>query len=509
MSRSDTLQDITNALISGKVTERQRGRDALRLFFQKPHVVLHFDPKGNGKAWLSLFQALFESYAKELKACTSKTGALPTETTGRGSTSLRRLGDVASVLRWLTEQSVERLNARVLKSLLAHLTKALAYRGRLLPPVALDYAKTIHIIIKYRPHLHALEDEMWHTLLALAFNVVLGHAPKRKLTEDVNTDDEDAEEDSDVEMEDARSYADSDRASEVGASPSKLKRTRQDSHPPRPSPHRGPSTLSRTTQSVTLEQIEFMSILSALLQSPNAPILASPDEDLGDEELDPHRFPRVLLHYFSQFLRVYSGDTSLHHDFLIALSSALSPLAINCRQVVSAFAHENWHSLVNMWGTKNQSLKEHLVVVVRQLLPLITAQALPGEEDVDPIPAVAALWNALEGVAQSRGGTTSLSVDSLQLCVSQHSRLGRPRPAFVADTFQHGWHFNNEQALSWAVLELQADCAEMVRIVYHQNARLLSIQSAIPAYRIDVSNHHTCRQTTQTRESCFNPPTLP
>ena len=467
MSRKgpDTLGEAIDCLKSDRAPDRAKGREILRNIFQKSSTVLHFDKDGDGRHWLSLFQALFESYAKELKACISKTGALP-QITGREPIASKRLGEVASVLRWLTERSVERLNSRVLKSLLVHLTRGLVYQGNLLPQTSLDYAKAINTIINYRPHLHALKDAMWHDLLALAFNVVVGYPPKRKLAEDIDVDGDGMGMDSDVEMDDAKSYVDSDMASETGASPSKLKRTRQGSPPPRPTFRRGASTLPGTPRPVTLEQIEFMSILSKLLRSTNAPILTDPDEDDEDqtEVSDPHKFPRTLLKYFSRFLRMYPGDTSLHHDFLVALSAALSHLTVNCRQAVASFAHANWHSIVSMWGTKNQSLKEHLVIILRQLFPFLTADTLAGEESVDAIPAVAALWSALEGASQSRGGPVNLSLDSLQLCLADRRPVGQAREAFVAASFRHGWHFDGEQALSWALLELQADCAEKVSI---------------------------------------------
>ncbi|KAI0717973.1 hypothetical protein C8T65DRAFT_737500 [Cerioporus squamosus] len=438
-------------LTSDKATERQQGRDAVRNAFGRASVVLHLDKDGKGAPWLAIFQALFTSFSKELKSCISKTGVLPTQTTGRGSAALKRLGDVASVIRWLTERSIERLNSLVLKPLLIHLTRAIVYQGELLAPVALDYAKTIHLIVAYKPHLYALKDDMWRDLLALAFNIVVGRGPRRKLAEDLDRDGEDAEVDSDVEMDEALSD-ESDRAE--GPSTSRLKR-------PRPASHASPlrrATVMRTSQPVTLEQIEFMSVVSILLCSPIAPLLTGPDDDTEHARQGPDRFPRILLSYFTRFLRIYTGDTSLHHDFLIALSSALSHLTLNCRQLVSWFANDNWEALVSMWGTKNQSLKGHLVVIVRQLFPYLLVDPLDSEPNVDPAGALSALGHALEASAHSRGSVCALSLDSLRL------RLSDPQveeqAAFTTQTFASGWHFDFEQALSWAVLELQADCAE-------------------------------------------------
>ena len=179
-------------------------------------------------------------------------------------------------------------------------------------------------------------------------------------------------------------------------------------------------------------------------------------------------FPRLLLNYFSHFLRIYTGDTSLHHDYLIALSAALSHFTLNCRQVVTVFANDSWPSLVKMWGTKNQRMKEDLVVVFRFLFPLLTAEPLEGEANVDPTAALASLWSALDGEAQSRWGIHGLSLECLQLRLLHEQDHEGNKRAFFADTFQYGWHFDGDQALSWATLELQADCAEKVEPLIHR-----------------------------------------
>ncbi|TFK86745.1 hypothetical protein K466DRAFT_600062 [Polyporus arcularius HHB13444] len=485
MSRREpiNLAHTLDNLTSDKATERQHGRDAVRNTFERASVVLRFDSKGNGKPWLALFQALFTSFSKELKACISKTGVLPTETAGRGSAALKRLGDVASVIRWLTEQSIERLNSLVLKSLLIHLTRAIVYQGELLAPVALDYAKTINLIVAYKPHLYALKDDMWHDLLALAFNTVVGLGPRRKLAEDLDGEGEGAARDSDVELNEALSD-ESDRGE--GPSTPKLKRPRRDIHL---SPRRR-ATVTRTSQPVTLEQIEFMSVVSILLCSPVAPLLAGPDNGTERTREDPDRFPRILLSYFTRFLRIYTGDTSLHHDFLIALSAALSHLTLNCRQLVKWFANDNWEALVSMWGMKNQSLKGHLVVILRQLFPYLLVDPLDSEPSVEA-GAIAALWNALEASAHSRGSVPALSLESLRL------RLFDPQvedqAAFTTQTFASGWHFDPDQALSWAVLELQADCAEQLYLRLEStyssatpSAKRIKLENPVPSLLLSI-----------------------
>ncbi|EJF64038.1 hypothetical protein DICSQDRAFT_178565 [Dichomitus squalens LYAD-421 SS1] len=464
---SESLKETLDAIRSNKVADRQKGYNALRVAFDRDSAVLHFDRAGNGKPWLAVFQALFEAFTNECKACERNKAFA--DSTGRGSTYIRRLGDVASLVRWLTERSLTRLNSFVLKPLLLHLTGAIVDRsaGQLLAPVALPYAKAIKSIITYKPHLYSLKDKTWHELLALAFNVVVGAAPKRRLLEHLVSNDSDGMDvDSGEEVIVEGEGAQSSAGSVAGPSTPRTKRSREDSLPSRSAPR---ATAPRSSQPVSLEQIEFMSVIAILLRSSTVSILdevAESDSDretlLQRKEQDPHVFPRRLLNYFSRFLRIHTGDTSLHPDYLIALSAALSHLTLNCRQAVSRFANESWDALVNMWGTKNQRMKEDLVVVFRLLFPLLTAEPLEDEASTDPTGALASLWTALDSQVHSRWGVHNLSIESLQLHLMDEHGWESSKRAFVAETFRYGWHFDPEQALSWATLELQADCAEQL-----------------------------------------------
>lgn len=199
-----------------------------------------------------------------------------------------------------------------------------------------------------------------------------------------------------------------------------------------------------------------MSILSLLLRSSSIPLL-SPKY----EKVLPALFDRL-----ARFIRTNPGDSSLHHDYLVAVSAALSHVSLNARKVVSKFAHEAWDGLIGMWGTKNQKMKQDLVVVIRSLLPFLTAQ--PTTEGEMPEFAygdgVAKLWHLLNAEVENRWGVHGLSLDCLRLQVVEPNGEAGTCGAFIADTFRYGWHFDSNQALAWAVLELQADCTEKVAV---------------------------------------------
>ena len=84
---------------------------------------------------------------------------------------------------------------------------------------------------------------------------------------------------------------------------------------------------------------------------------------------------------------------------------------------------------------------------------------------MDPVTDIATIWTALEASVYTRNGPTNLFIDTLQLRLQEHDGKRGRREAFVADTFKHGWNFDNDQAMAWAILELQADCAERVSTI--------------------------------------------
>jgi ataxia telangiectasia mutated family protein len=77
---------------------------------------------------------------------------------------------------------------------------------------------------------------------------------------------------------------------------------------------------------------------------------------------------------------------------------------------------------------------------------------------------IAHLWRLLDGEAESRWGVDGLSLECLRLELTDPEDV--TGGAFVAQTFRAGSNFDAVQALAWAILELQADCAEKVKEIH-------------------------------------------
>jgi ataxia telangiectasia mutated family protein len=305
-------------------------------------------------------------------------------------------------------------------------------------------------------------------MVEMAFNVVLGDPVRQsfddgKEREASTAPGTDMDDTGSLYLDDDLDEGDDDNENfpSTSTATQSKKRRRRDSSV---TPLAGPSTStphhkaqkSHTPSSVTLEQVELTSLLAILLRSPSAPFL-SPNF--------PY-LPAAILHRLQRFLNLYPADTSLYHDYLPALSATLSHLSLNKKHDVETFARGAWDGLVGLWGTKNKGLKEGLVAVLRILFPFVTV-------DQDGIGSgctwgdgIGRLWHLLDGEAESRWGVDGLSFESLRLeVVSEVGEDADERAVFVASTFRAGWHFDASQALAWAILELQANCAERVTYV--------------------------------------------
>ena len=471
------LKTVIDRLRSEKVKERQEGISLLRSAFAREDAVYSIE---DGRGWLVLYQALFTAVKIEKTDTVKKSGKSGTA----GTAAQRRLTEAAAAVRWLVERSVHCLSKKALTPLLDHLTQMLVHRGQLFTPVALDYIKTIKVLLAWTPHMHHVNVDVWLKLVEISFNIILDDPIEEDL---VQMKDQIAN----SNLADDSMYQTDSSPSEDGnpSSTSRLTRSRKrpmSDHSSTPVPGattENPSDRCAPRHPVSLEQIECASLLALLFQHSTAPFLAEVDRP---DPNDPDSFPKnsilvpiapSLFWRMKRFLERYPMDTSLHHDYLLALQPFLCKAALNCKKEVDDLACFAWDALVGLWGTKNKRIKESLVGVLKTLYPfLTTAHEASNYGWAD---SVQKLWSLLVGEADSRWGIDPLSIDSLRLQVSADK--ADEREIFVAQTFRAGWNFDASQALAWALLELQADCAEKVMLLFpaSRNVTKLDIHTAV------------------------------
>jgi len=452
------MKDVLRSLESEKVKDRQEGLADLREVFSRDKVVSTFHIKKDGttepETWLPVFRALFAVVRREKDVVSKKHSLKSVSTTA----ALRRLAEAANVVRWLIGRTVQHMNMKVVKDCIEHLTRTLHGDDSVFGAVALDYSKALRSIVAFRPHLDHLNKNIWLHITTMAFNVVL----KDPIDADLNGEANEMEVDQHTDVP-SDMYDDDEEAGQPGPStPVKgKKRSRANSGPtPILSPRKSQTQRRRTVFSVTLEQVEFVSILRILLSTPTAPFLHPSFSFL----------PAAVLQRLQRFLERYPADSSLLRDYISILSAVLDHLSLNKKREVEQFALSTWEGLIGLWGTKDKNLKEGLLVVIRHLFHFITAPAVSEEKlpKYDWAQNIGSLWNLLDAEAESRWGADGLSLEALRLVVDVTQPNFRVQDGpFVAKTFRAGWNFDSGQALSWAILELQADCTAKVRILSH------------------------------------------
>lgn len=442
-----TLSEITSGLRSEKVKVRQEAFNLLRPLLQVEPVLAFLDDDRQG--WIILYESIFEAFAKDKQTCT-KSGRISTSTSGAAAQALKRMSETAQLVRELVEKCIQRHVWKITRVLLENLFSQLRYHGELIQDVSLHFIKTLTIIFSWQPHLDRMEESQWIKYAELCFNVLLNDPFRTRLEDDLqeDTQEEGFQQESSVEdivMEDPDSMdidepSHSSKKRRYPESPQKTQPSRSQSD------RRATESKSRGSRVITQEQIELIRLLCVILRSPAAPF-TSPSY---------HFLPAAVLNRMYRLLVMYPNNSSIQTYYLRALSATLSRLTLNRRDIVVKFAHRIWPYLVALWGTREQESKERLITILKQLFPYYTLQESQAS-DLSYADGVTKLWQAL-GATEGRKGMEGLSLESLRLRL----RVGEETVPFATSTYQHGWHFDDNQALAWAILELQADCAGKV-----------------------------------------------
>lgn len=413
----NNLKTVLSLLKSEKSKDRQQGVSSLREIFSRNSVIDSLDDKGDGRAWLVVYQALFTNVVTERATVTKPNSTAAAE---------RRLKDSASVLRWLTERSVSKWGNKVAKPLVKHLLQGMVHNKLLFAPVALDYVKCLRVVCSYQPHLeHLMSDEkQWIDILTMSFNALLGDGLHSNL-EYTPEGQSEAEVDSVLSEDEDESI----RAR-------KRKRTNVSERR---------SKLSRMSRPASPEQIEFAAIIALILRSSRVR-LASPEF--------PNR-AQAVLDRLLRFFSVYPVETSAHLDIIAAVNGAVASLSLNAKNHVMNFGLSIWDHLLALWQSKSRPMKEEVLTALKVLFPYVN---LANAGEFDRVEGVSQLLKHLQADYDSRWCFEELSIASLRLEVSVDGILS----PFTAKTFRRGFNFTTEQMTAWVTLELQADCVKEV-----------------------------------------------
>lgn len=414
------LHSALLALQGGAIKERVDALSTLKEYLSSDEAVLKIGQDEGDVEWSTIFDAIINSFQKEKILASKKGTASPLQ-------ARKRMESLAQFVRTLVEKGVSKIPQKTAERMIEAMHSNMIVGGELLDDVSVLFLKTIENLLNWRPNSNHLSNNTWLKLVNFGFNAVLNDAFGTQLM------DEEPDPDATQSSFDADSMF-----IDHGAGVSR-KRLREQDHTPRSSQ---PRSYSITNSPSTTVQIAAMSLLRRLLTSPVA-LLLSPTHP---------QLPTAILNRMERILSMGISST-MHFDYLVALSTILSQYSLNKLDLVVKFANAAWPDLVSLWGTKEQNLKEQLTIIFKILLPYYTLGTDAASFNVE---GIASLWEAID---KTEIKVDRLSQDSLRFHLLPESEVS----PFRTCTFQHGYHFDDKHALSWTILELQADCTQKVR----------------------------------------------
>lgn len=300
------------------------------------------------------------------------------------------------------------------------MTTLLVHDGRIFELIATDYIKALRTLLSYPPHLQHLDAGSWRILMKICWAALLG--------EHVSPEEDD----------------------DGSASDSSLAPTRRKDSP-----------LSASVAN------ELMTLIPILVASPAAPLLQSSHEH--GQPTDAGSGPGILTK-IERYIRRQSSNGPLPLEILRTLNTVLGEMELNSREEFQAASLKLFPLLVDQWiatSRTNLGLREHIVIAMRMMLPFITHVTVRESEHQTAVrSAMDKFIDSIIKESRSRAGVRPLDLDSLQLVSVATQAAPRRRGPFELTGLTAGFEFDATQAVSWAAIELYADCCFQT---YRQN----------------------------------------
>ena len=234
----------------------------------------------------------------------------------------------------------------------------MVHRGAFLESLALDYIKSIKILLSRPEHLAHLTDDMWASLMGLCWNAALG------LPLDASTHGWGYEATSIQDME----VDELDSASSPGGK-------------------------------LSAQAIELVSLVPMLLSSDSAPLLPAIPKP-GDAYGIVHRAGVPILRNIATFLERYKIETSAHRSILMGLNLLLAELELNYVIEIRQTGTKLVPSLVGLLkDTRSMDTREHIILALHTLLPYVSANTKSPSFSTEPLFASKEVEEAIKMLA--------------------------------------------------------------------------------------------------------------
>ena len=405
-------QSAIGELSSSKIKDRNEAIGRLRELATSARslAAVQADPRHK---WIDTLQALMGLIINERNVEVSSK---------RTAATTKRLEDATHLLRLIIEKNHVQFNKKALRSVFRHLTETVVVRGRL-QSFALTYLKALRVLLGYPPHADHLDEQQWTDIVQLAFAAVLG----------------------DKDLRTGSDFADSQAmlVDDDGPVGTALRATAEDEEDELESLGREQApTSARKRSSANPIEIELMACIEAVFRSTGARFL---------------KYSTVILSKFARFFQLYSAETTAHLAAVTALNRAFAQLDLNDQRAMREHSPKIWPHLIELWVTKNASLKEQLVIAFRYMFSFV---APSGRTDATVQSCLKPLYDAVLAEPSIRWRESyELDIDTLTLGLDQPDSLSR---AYRRNTFRIGHGFSDKHAVAWATLELGADALARV-----------------------------------------------
>ncbi|GAA5849370.1 hypothetical protein JCM8547_006527 [Rhodosporidiobolus lusitaniae] len=443
MSTARDFRGILEKLSSDKVKERTEGVTRCREFLSSKR---NFNALCNDRShsWLETLQSAFNCVIRERNAVAAK----------RTGPAEKRLDDAANLVKFLVEKLTPLIPRKTAKAIVAHLTQMMAVHGKL-QDYALTYLKALRTVLAYPPHLEHLDEKMWCDVVSLCFSTVLGDKVVigRQFADDVAMDI-----DSDPEDDSGGCGGRSGSGSGVGRKRGRgalVTNSNDERLPPPPTGTAASSSARKkgfSKRTANPVEIELLHVLEVAFRARHSPFLT---------------YAHALFRKFLRFFRLFPYETSAHHPALVALNRAFAELDLNDQRSMRKLGPHLWSPILQLWQTKNQGLKEQVLVALRYLFPFVvptkaaaaTSGAAGGADDEeDAVRRAKELYEAVLSEPTIRWREPfELDVDHLRLGLSRPGEEGEEEgKAFHGRTFRIGSGFDDKAAVAWSTVELGA-----------------------------------------------------
>lgn len=314
-------------------------------------------------------------------------------------------------MRTTAERAVNLLSRRPFLALFTHMTTLLVHDGRIFERIATDYIKALRTLLSYPPHLQHLDAASWKMLMKICWAALLG--------EHVSLEDD----------------------GEGSASDSSL----------------APTGRSKDSLSASVAN-ELMRLIPILVASPAAPLLQPVHEGL---EASDAGAGIGILTKINRYIERQPSQTPLPLDILRTLNIVLGEMELNAHENFKASSLLLFPKLVDQWiatSRSNLGLREQIIIAMRMMLPFITHNTISDSDQGAMRTAMDRFIETIGKESRSRAGIRPLDLDCLQLVSVSAQSPPSARGPFELTGLTAGFEFDASQAVSWAAIELYADC---------------------------------------------------